>query len=266
MKSSVKSSREIEIMREGGRRLSNILRTVSERVVSGVRADELNELAESLIRAGGDRPAFLHYKPDFASKPFPATLCVSVNDEIVHGIPSDRVLKEEDIVGLDLGLEHEGLFTDMAVTVAIGKISDADNKLMQITREALTSAIAVVKGGVPVGEIGKAIDKVVRPAGFAIVTELGGHGVGHAIHEPPFISHSAQPDKSGNTGNNKGEKLEIGQTIAIEPMINAGGPDVIFDEKDGYTVRTADKSNSAHYEVTLAITEKGADVLTPIFW
>ncbi|HEY9582815.1 MAG TPA: type I methionyl aminopeptidase [Candidatus Paceibacterota bacterium] len=253
----VKTQNEIEIMREGGKRLSHILQQVALRVVPGVRDSELDKLARELIEQGGDKPAFLHYKPDFASKPFSATLCVSLNDEVVHGIPNGRVLKDGDIVGLDLGLEHGGLFTDMAVTVAVGNVSEGNSRLMQITKSALEAGITVVKEDAYVGDIGKSIENLVRPAGFSIVEELGGHGVGRAIHESPFIPHFA---------GKKGERLLAGQTIAIEPMINTGGKDVIFDTVDGYTVRTADGSNSAHYEVTIAVTSKGALILTPIFW
>src|SRR3989344_2073607 len=141
----IKNSHEIEIMREGGRRLSSILQQVAGAVRPGVQTSELDKLARELIERDGDKPAFLHYKPEFASKPFPATLCVSVNDEVVHGIPSDQILKDGDIVGLDLGLEHEGLFTDMAVTVAVGAIGEQDKMLMQATREGLNAAIASVR-------------------------------------------------------------------------------------------------------------------------
>ncbi|HEY4504423.1 MAG TPA: type I methionyl aminopeptidase [Candidatus Paceibacterota bacterium] len=253
----IKSPEEIAIMREGGKRLSNILRKVAERVVPGVRADALDVFVRELIERDGDKPAFLHYKPEFSSKPFPASLCVSVNDEVVHGIPSNRVLKNGDIVGLDLGLEHGGLFTDMAVTVPVGNVSENDKKLMQVTKKALTAALSVVKDGANLNDIGIAVESVVHPADFSIVEELGGHGVGHKIHEAPFVTHFKTNSK---------DKLEAGQTLAIEPMINAGGKEVTFDEQDGYTVRTKDGRNSAHYEVTLAVTETGADILTPIFW
>ena len=245
-------------MREGGKRLSNILRAVSERVVPGVKTEDLDKFAHELIEQGGDKPAFLHYKPDFASKPFPASLCVSVNDEVVHGIPSERILNEGDIVGLDLGLMHDGLFTDMAVTLPVGIVGEADKRLMQVTKESLNAGTAAVSGDARLGDIGAAVQKVVEKAGFAVVRELGGHGVGHKVHESPFVAHFGKPGT--------GERLEIGQTICIEPMTSAGSHEVIFDESDGYTVRTRDGSKSAHYEVTLAVTEEGPDILTPIFW
>ena len=258
MKSSAKSSSEIEMMREGGKRLSQILKQVASAVRPGVETRELDTLAERLIREGADEPAFLHYKADFSPKSFPATLCVSINDEVVHGIPSARKLIEGDIVGLDLGLIHEGLITDMAVTLPVGKINAPDARLLEVTKHALKVGVHVVRQGAHLGDIGAAIENVVRPAKFSIVEELGGHGVGYKVHEPPFIAHT------GKAG--MGEKLEVGQTIAIEPMVNAGSKEVIFDETDGYTVRTRDGKKSAHFEVTLAVTKNGADVLTPIFW
>ena len=254
----IKSKEEIELMREGGSRLSLILHAVSEKALPGVRTEELDRLAESLIRQGGDTPAFLRYRPDWSHRHFPASLCVSVNDEVVHGIPGTRVLSAGDIVGLDLGLKHEGLYVDMAVTVPVGEVSESDRKLMEVTKGALLAGIAQVRDGARLGVIGGAVQTIVENAGFSVVRELGGHGVGYEIHEAPFVPHFKTIGK--------GERLEAGQTIAIEPMINAGGEKVKFDDSDGYTVRTADHSNSAHYEVTLAVTETGADVLTPIFW
>ncbi|HEY4482927.1 MAG TPA: type I methionyl aminopeptidase [Candidatus Paceibacterota bacterium] len=254
----IKSPQEISVMREGGKRLSRILKQVAEAVRPGITTIELDVLAERLIREGGDEPAFLHYKPDFSYKLFPATLCTSVNDEVVHGIPSSRILKEGDIVGLDLGLCHEGLFVDMAVTMGIGELSGPAAKLIETTKRALEAGLSVVRDGARVSDIGATIEKVVLPAGFSIVEELGGHGVGEHVHEAPFIPHFA--DKSAN------DILQTGQTIAIEPMINAGGKEVTFDEKDGYTVRTKDGKKSAHFEVTLVVTPQGFEVLTPIFW
>ncbi|HEY4514547.1 MAG TPA: type I methionyl aminopeptidase [Candidatus Paceibacterota bacterium] len=254
----IKTKEEIEILREGGSRLSVILSKVAEMVKPGITTEDLDAYAERLIREGGDKPAFLYYKPDFSHKHFPSSLCVSVNDEVVHGIPGKRVLEEGDIVGLDLGLAHKDLYTDMALTVAVGKVDDTSLKLMDVTKQSLASTLMVVRDGARLGDIGAAVEGVVGPSGFGIVHELGGHGVGHAIHEPPFIAHF------GTAG--KGEKLETGMVIAIEPMINTGSSEVNFDTGDGYTVRTSDGSRSAHFEVTLAVTQNGAEVLTPIFW
>ena len=245
-------------MREGGKHLSSILRQVSLAVAPGIETERLDTLALGLIKEAGDLPAFLHYKPEFSHRAFPATLCVSINDEVVHGIPGPRKLEEGDIVGLDLGLVHEGLYLDMAVTVAVGKAGEADLRLMEATKQSLQAGLAAVAPLVRLGDVGAEIERVVEAAGFSVVRELGGHGVGHEVHEPPFVPHF------GPAG--KGEKLEVGQTICIEPMVNAGGPEVIFDQGDGYTVRSADGSRSAHYEVSLAVTDKGAEVLTPIFW
>lgn len=256
--SRIKSKEEIEILAEGGKRLSAILEKVAQMVKPGISTEELDTYAEKLIRDGGDKPAFLYYKPDFSHKHYPSSLCVSVNNEVVHGIPSKRILEEGDIVGLDLGLAHKDLYTDMAVTVPVGKIDENSQKLIDITKTSLNAALKVVNASAKLGDIGAAIEKVVGPSGFGIVRELGGHGVGHEIHESPFIAHYG---KAGT-----GEKLEEGMVIAIEPMINAGAPDVIFDNEDGYTVRTEDGSRSAHFEVTLAVTKDGHRLLTPIFW
>lgn len=254
----IKTPEEIKIMREGGSRLSGVLRSVAQLAIPGARALDLDKHAEALIREGGDLPAFLHHKPDFARKSFPATLCVSINDDVVHGIPGGKVLQNGDIVGLDLGLKHENLYLDMAVTVGVGEISPMDKKLIEATKASLSAGLAKVRAGARLGDIGAEIEKIVNEAGFSVVRELGGHGVGHAVHEPPFVPHFG---KAGT-----GERLETGQTIAIEPMVNVGRSEVIFDEQDGYTVRSADGSKSAHFEVTLAVTDKGAQVLTPIFW
>src|SRR3990167_1403815 len=164
----VKTKKEIEIMREGGRRLAEILQKVSNEAKAEINVSVLNALAEKLIRAGGDKPAFLNYNPEGASRPYPATLCVSINDEIVHGIPNEetKILREGDIVGLDLGLEHRGLFLDMAVTIPIGKVSKEDQKLINAARKALAVGINAAKGGNKIGDIGYAIERFVKKCGY----------------------------------------------------------------------------------------------------
>lgn len=255
-----KSAEEIALLAEGGKRLSSVLTQVAGAVKPGVSTRELDEMAERLIKDGGDTPAFLGYKPDFSGIPFPGSLCTSVNDEVVHGIPGDRVLNEGDIISLDIGLVHEGLITDMAVTIPVGEISEPDQKLLTVTKKALARAIKTVKAGVHIGDIGAAIEDVVQDyankdnAEYGIVRELGGHGVGHAVHEPPYIPHFG---KKGT-----GPKLEEGMVIAIEPMINLGGPEVDFHD-DGYTVATHSGNRSAHFELTMAVTRDGARILTP---
>lgn len=253
----IKTKEEIEILREGGKRLATILHKVKEMVKPGISTWELDKYAEKLIKDGGDYPAFLNYRPAGAKIAFPASLCVSVNDEVVHGIPSrDRILQEGDIVSLDLGLKHKGLFTDMALTVSVGVVGKGSQKLIEITKQALQVGIDTAYGGNTVGDIGYAVESFVRAQKgntYGIVEVLSGHGVGHAIHEDPYIPNF------GKRG--KGEKLVPGMVVAIEPMVNNGTKNVTIDE-DGYTIRTADGKKSAHFEHTILITEGDAEILT----
>lgn len=251
----VKTKEEIEIMREGGKRLADILAQVASLAIPGVNTAKLNEEAERLIREGGDKPSFLGYTPEGASRPYPATLCVSVNDEIVHGISNegDRALKEGDIVGLDLGLKHKGLFLDTAVTVGVGEISKEDQKLINITKQALVVGIKAVRAGNTIGDIGYAIEKFAEPYGYGIPVELGGHGIGHNVHQMPHIPNY------GDRG--EGEELKPGMTLALEPMLNIGSAKIKLD-KDGYTYKTADGENSAHFEHTVLVTEGDPEILT----
>lgn len=250
----IKTPEEIEILREGGRRLATVLNKVKEMVAPGVSTQDLDRYAEKLIREMGDYPAFLNYRPDGASRPYPASLCVSVNDEVVHGIPNeDKILQEGNIVSIDLGLMHKELYTDMAMTVPVGEVSTSSRKLMQITEQALQVGIDMAREGNRVGDIGYAIENFVRPHKYGIVEVLSGHGVGRAIHEDPYIPNF------GKRGT--GAKLVKGMVIAIEPMLNNGTKNVILEE-DGYTFRTADGKKSAHFENTILITEGEAEILT----
>lgn len=253
----IKTKEEIEIMREGGRRLAEILKKVSEAVAPGVGVKELNDLAEKLIREGGDEPSFLGYTPTGASRPYPSTLCVSVNDEVVHGIcgEEEKILKEGDIVGLDLGLKHKGLFLDTAITVGVGKINKEDQKLINITKEALQVGIKKARAGNTVGDIGHAIEQFVGPHGYSMPVELGGHGVGHKVSEEPYVANFGQKEE--------GEKLQAGMTLAIEPMLNKGDGRIVLAD-DGYTYKTADGKNSAHFEHTILITDEDPEVLTTL--
>lgn len=249
-----KDETEIILLRESGRRLAEVMRAVVEAVVPGVSPKELDSIAEGLIVAGGDVPAFLKYKPEGAPRPYPATLCVSVNDEIVHGIPNEKsqFLKEGDIVGLDLGLTHKGFITDMAVTVPVGNIDKNAQQLIATTREALSVAIEVARTGNHIGDIGHAIEKFVAGR-YSIVRELGGHGVGNAVHEDPFIPNFGVPGT--------GTEIVSGMVLALEPMLNEGGEDIKLSS-DGYTVYTADGKRSAHFEHTILITKEGVEILT----
>ncbi len=256
MATILKTKKEEDIVREGGRRLAFVLAETAKAVAPGVLTKTLDELAEKLIRDKGDIPAFLNYTPDGASKPYPATLCVSVNNEVVHGIPGNRELKEGDIVGLDLGLKHKGLFVDAAVTVPVGSIPAPAEKLIRATREALKAGIAAIKDGGRIGDISAAIEKVAVREKFGVVRILGGHGIGKHVHEAPFIPNYG---KAGT-----GPVIQKGMLLAIEPMLNEGGEEVYLDQKDGYTFRTLDGSRSAHFEHTILIIKGGAEVITVI--
>ncbi|KKW11038.1 MAG: Methionine aminopeptidase [Parcubacteria group bacterium GW2011_GWA2_49_9] len=252
---SIKTKQEIAILREGGKRLAEILRAVAAEVKAGVSTHALNDLAEKLITERGDTPSFLGYSPSGAKRPFPAALCVSVNDEVVHGIPNEteKFLKEGDIVTLDAGLIHQGLFTDSAITVGVGKINEKAQKLIDVTKKSLSVGIKAVRAGATTGDIGYAIEKFVKPFGYGIVRELAGHGVGYAVHEEPFVPNF------GKRG--EGVVLKAGMVLAIEPMLNEGGA-VVKLASDGYTYRTRDGSRSAHFEHTVVVTENGSDILT----
>ncbi|MEO8637532.1 MAG: type I methionyl aminopeptidase [Candidatus Taylorbacteria bacterium] len=252
---SIKTKKDIEILREGGKRHALILNEIANRVTSGIATNELNDLANTLIAEGGDTPAFLQFKPYGAKRPYPASLCVSINDEIVHGIPNEKpkILKEGDIVSLDLGLMHNGLITDMAVTIAVGKIGKESKKLLTVTKKSLDAGIKAAKRGNHVGDIGFAVQSAILPYGFGIVRELSGHGVGHKVHEDPYVPNFGEKGK--------GEELVPGMVIAIEPMVNMGSEKIMLDD-DGFTYRTRDGSRSAHFEHTVLITEGDAEILT----
>jgi methionyl aminopeptidase len=249
----IKTKEEIEILREGGKRLATIIQKVAKRVAPGVSTGELDAYAHKLITDGGDEPAFLNYKPEGHYKPYPASLITSLNNEVVHGIPSPkRILKEGDIISLDLGIKHKGLFTDHAITIGVGVISKNSQALIHATREALAVGIQEACGGNTVGDIGYAIEKFVARR-YGIVRELSGHGVGKKIHEDPYIPNY------GKKG--KGQKLIPGMVVAIEPMLTLGGEGIISMD-DGYTIKTVDGSRSAHFEHTVLITSGEPEILT----
>ncbi|MGB3921824.1 MAG: type I methionyl aminopeptidase [Minisyncoccia bacterium] len=251
----LKTPEEIEILREGGKRHAFILKELSSKVKPGIRTGFLEDEAQRLIREGGDEPAFLGYRPAGARRKFPASLCVSINDEIVHGIPNEqeRIIKEGDIVSLDLGVVHKGLITDAAVTVPAGKTDETSKKLIETTRKALEAGIKAAKLGGTIGDIGAAISRVAAPSGFSIAEDLVGHGVGFEVHEDPYVPNF------GTKG--EGEKLVAGMVLALEPMLNVGTSKIKVLE-DGYTIKTRDGSRSAHFEHTIAITEKGTIIIT----
>src|SRR3989344_2647712 len=228
---TIKTQKEIEILREGGKRHAFILNEVAKKILPGVSTLELDDYAKKLVEEGGDTPAFLNYKPYGARRPYPASLCVSINDEIVHGIPNEnpKILKDGDIVSIDLGLNHKGLITDMALTIPVGKISKEAKKLIAVTKKALSAAIVAAQAGGRTGDIGFVVEQEVKPLGFGIVRELSGHGVGYSVHEDPYIPNFGEKGK--------GVLLRPGMVIAIEPMVNIGGEKIKLGE-DGYTYKT----------------------------
>jgi methionyl aminopeptidase len=247
----LKSPREIDTMARGGRILAATLALLRREVRPGVSTAELDKLAEDFIRShAGAVPAF---KGLYG---FPGSVCTSVNNEIVHGIPSPkRVLAEGDIVSLDVGVKYEGFYTDSAETVGVGAISAEHRRLLDVTRESLYAGIDAARPGNHVGDIGHAVQTVVERAGFSVVRELVGHGVGVGPHEDPQVPNYGKPKR--------GTKLTPGLTIAIEPMVNAGLPGT-RTLSDKWTVVTIDGKRSAHFEHTIAVTEDGPRVLTAL--
>ena len=251
----VKSPEDIEILREAGKHLASVLRSLTEAVRPGVTTLELDALAERLMREKGGEPALVGYRPEGADRPYPATLCTSINNEVVHGIPSAaRVLKEGDVVGLDTVIKYKGLFIDMAATVPVGAVSAETKRLLEVTREALAVAIDVCRPGNSINDIGCAIEKFVKGKGFSVVEDLGGHAVGHKVHEEPYIPNYCIKGA--------GQKLKPGMVLALEPIVNAGYLRVVLDEKDGYTYRTYDGRNSAHFEHSILVTDGEPEILT----
>lgn len=245
---SIKSAREIELMREAGKRLAHVHQELEAAIKPGMSTLEVDTLGEKLIRDCGCIPNFLHYGG------YPASICVSVNDEVVHGIPKkDRILKEGDIVSLDAGLIYKGYHSDAARTHAVGKVSKEAQKLMEVTKQSFFEGIRMAKEGNYLFDISAAIDSYVSSFGYGIVRDLVGHGIGTALHEDPQIPNFAQK--------RKGVRLQAGMTLAIEPMINAGTWQVNFLQ-DGWTVVTKDGSLSAHYENTILVTDGEPEILT----
>ena len=254
---TIKKPEEIKILRQAGHLLAEVLRQVAERAKPGVAFFELDQLAEKRILEAGAQPSFKDYRPRFSDTAFPSSLCVSVNNEVVHGMGNRKtVLKEGDIVGLDLGLKLQGLFVDHAVTVGVGKISKEAARLIKVTRQSLETGLKKVKPGNFIHDISGAVQKHVEKAGFSVVRDLVGHGVGYAIHEDPRIPNFV-PDK----GPTELVQIQAGMVLAIEPMVNAGSWKVATAQ-DGWTVLTEDSSWSAHFEHTVVVTARGCEILT----
>jgi len=246
----LKSDREIEIMARGGRILAETVQHCERSVVPGMTTADIDELAEKFIRGKGAIPAFKGLYN------FPASVCTSINEEIVHGIPSrKRTIKEGDLVSIDIGVRLDGYYTDSATTVAVGRIDATSQKLLDVTRAALAAGIAAATPENHIGDIGAAVQGVVEAAGFSVVRELVGHGIGVAFHEEPQVPNYGKPKR--------GARLTPGLTIAIEPMVNVGKP-ATRTLADRWTVVSVDSSRSAHFEHTVAITRDGPRVLTSL--
>jgi len=245
----LKSQREIEIMARGGKILADTVKLMERSVKPGMTTADLDRIAEDFIRShDGATPSFKGLYN------FPASICSSINHEIVHGIPSKkRVLYEGDVVSIDVGVFYEGYHTDSATTVAVGAVNDESRRLLDVTREALNAGVAVARAGNHLGDIGAAVQAVVENAGFSVVRDLVGHGIGTGFHEEPQVPNYGKPSR--------GIRLVPGLTIAIEPMVNVGKPG-IRTMPDKWTVVTIDGKRSAHFEHTVAITENGPRILT----
>jgi methionyl aminopeptidase len=242
-----KSAAEIERMRVANVLVADVLAELAAMVKPGVTTAELDAAAEMLVRAGGAEPAFKGYRG------YPATLCASVNEQVVHGIPSERTLIEGDIISLDMGVKLNGFYGDSAVTVPVGRVSADVLKLLRVTQEALQKGIEQVRLGGRVSDIGHAVQNHVEANGFSVVREFVGHGIGSALHEEPQIANYGEPGR--------GPRLAEGMVLAIEPMVNMGRPAVRV-LSDGWTAVTRDGSLSAHFEHTVAVTKQGPLVLT----
>lgn len=255
--SMTKTAEEIEKMRRGGALLSRALKAAVDAVKPGVTVKEVDAAAEKAIRDGGGTPSFLGYQNDPDDPPFPSTLCVSVNAEVVHGLGNrDLVLKEGDVAGLDIGCWYEGLCTDMAVTVPVGKVDASATKLIEVTRRSLLDAVAAVRAGGEVADISRAVEKAVAPHGYGIVRALTGHGVGHKVHEAPQVPNFTAPGQPK-------VKLKAGMALAIEPMLGEGDYRVKTAD-DGWAVVMDDGKRGAHFEVTVVVTSNGVEILTPL--
>ncbi len=253
MELELKSREDLERMRRAGQIVAEVLERLQAEVRPGVTTLELDRIAEEITRKRGAVPAFKGYR--VGTRVFPASLCVSINEEVVHGIPSGRTLEEGDIVGLDFGVVVDGYYGDAAVTVAIGKISAEAQHLLDATRESLWQGIRTIKVGSRLGDLSHAIQSYAEGAGLSVVREFVGHGIGRRLHEEPQVPNFGEPGR--------GRLLREGMVLAIEPMLNLGEPGVLVKD-DGWTAVTRDGSLSAHFEHSVAITADGPVVLTQL--
>ena len=250
---ALKSAREIEIMRRANVIVAEVLQELKQRVAPGVTTLELDTVAEELTLKKKAIPAFKGY--NVAGRVYPRSLCASINEEIVHGIPANRALREGDIIGLDFGVIYEGFYGDSAVTVGVGRVSDEAKRLMEVTERALYRGIEQLHDGKRLGDLGHAVQQTAEAAGYSVVRAFVGHGIGRKLHEEPPVPNYGEPDR--------GIRLREGMVVAIEPMVNIGGYDVEI-KNDGWTAVTRDGSLAAHFEHSVAITKNGPYILSQI--
>jgi methionyl aminopeptidase len=255
----LKTPDEIELMRHAGRITADALTAVREAAVVGTRLDELDAVAAEVIAAAGAEPLFLGYQPSTASSPYPGVSCISVNDAVVHGIPGHYALAPGDLVSVDCGARRRGWSGDAAISFVVGEHPDPeqtrrDEALIAATRAALDAGIAAARPGARLGDVAHAIGRVAREAGYGVMEGHGGHGIGREMHEAPHVPNEGRPGR--------GLRLRPGLVLALEPMLIAGGTDAYDEDPDGWTLRTTDGTRAAHVEHTVAITERGPEVLT----
>ncbi|HTZ10833.1 MAG TPA: type I methionyl aminopeptidase [Candidatus Margulisiibacteriota bacterium] len=245
----LKSEKELQLLRASGAILAGVMNSLRSKATVGISTADIDKIAEELISKEGALPAFKGYRG------FPATICASINEEIVHGIPDQRKLEDGDIISLDIGINYQGYFSDTAITLAVGKVSSAKKKLIEVTRKSLEEGIRQARAGNHLSDISYSIQNFVERNGFSVVREFVGHGIGAKLHEEPEIPNYGKA--------HEGPKLQAGMVLAIEPMVNMGSwESEILD--NGWTAVTKDRLPSAHFEHTVAVTDKGALVLTKI--
>jgi methionyl aminopeptidase len=251
---STYNEKEIEILRRGGEILHRILRNAKDYFVPGVRTIDIDVKIESDIRSAGAEPVFKNYKPEGAKYPFPASSCISINEEVAHGLPGERVVKFGDLVSLDVGIRYGGFVVDSAISFGVGELTVREKRLIDITEIACNKGIEKIKAGAHVNDIGKVIEEYVRSTGFTVVDILCGHAVGRSVHEEPYIPHIDM--------GYKGEMLKEGMVVAIEPHISTGNGKIYLNPKDNWTYLSKDGAKTAQFEHTVLVKKDGFEVLT----
>ena len=253
----LRSRQQIAKLRAAGRLVAQTYEMLRPHVRPGVTTRELDRIAEEFIRSRGGVPAYKGYRPHFSVRPFPATICVAINDVICHGIPGTQALREGDIIGIDIGVQLDGWYGDACITFPVGEVGPEARRLLEVAEAAMWRGIRAARAGNRLGDVGAAIQRYVEANGYSVVREWGGHGIGQHLHEEPSsVPHYGRPGT--------GLRLQPGLVFTIEPMVNAGGPEAVVDESDGWTVRTADGSLSAQFEHTLVVTDDEPEILTAL--